>query len=102
TNDFPLFNLNTVRLEPAFLGWLCRTAGFLELCLRGSEGTTNRVRLKEERLLALEISLPPLVEQRRVVARIEELAAQIHECRTLRHQAAEEAEGLVVAMAQGD
>jgi hypothetical protein len=36
----------------------------------------------------------PLAEQRRVVARIEELAAQIHEARTLRHQAAEEAEAL--------
>jgi type I restriction enzyme, S subunit len=37
----------------------------------------------------------PLAEQRRVVARIEELAAQIHEARTLRHQAAEEAAILV-------
>lgn len=92
TNDFPLFDLNTKRLEPAFLGWLCRTGDFVELCLRASEGTTNRVRLKEERFLALEIPLPPLAEQRRVVARIEELAAQIHEARTLRRQAAEEAE----------
>jgi len=94
TNDLPLFNLKTERLEPVFLGWLCRTAGFVELCLRASEGTTNRVRLKEERFLALEISLPPLAEQRRMVARIEDLAAQIHDARTLRHQAAEEAEAL--------
>jgi len=91
TNDFPLFNLNKERIEPGFLGWLCRTAGFVELCQRASEGTTNRVRLREERFHALEIPLPPLAEQRRVVARIEELAAQIHEARTLRHQAAEEA-----------
>jgi type I restriction enzyme S subunit len=26
TNDFPLFDLNTERLEPRFLDWLCRTA----------------------------------------------------------------------------
>ena len=39
--------------------------------------------------------LPPLAEQRRVVARIEALAAQIHEARTLRHQAAEEAAILI-------
>ena len=90
TNDFPLFNLRRERLDPAFLDWLCRTAGFVELCLRASEGTTNRVRLKEERFLGLAIPLPPLAEQRRVVARIEELAAQIHEARTLRLQAAEE------------
>jgi type I restriction enzyme S subunit len=95
TNDFPLFNLNTERLAPAFLGWLCRTAGFVELCTQASEGTTNRVRLKSEGFNALEIPLPPLAEQRRVVARIEALAAQIHETRTLRHQAAEEAEALI-------
>jgi len=97
TNDFPLFNLNKEQLEPAFLGWLCRTAGFVELCQRASEGTTNRVRLKEDRFHALEIPLPPLAAQRRVVARIEELAAQIHEARTLRQQAAEEAEALPTA-----
>lgn len=98
TNDFPLFNLNTERLAPAFLGWLCRTAGFVELCTRASEGTTNRVRLKSDGFNALEIPLPPLAEQRRVVARIEELAAQIHEAHTLRHQAAEEAEAFVTSV----
>jgi hypothetical protein len=36
-----------------------------------------------------------LSEQRRVVTRIEELAAQIHEARSLRHQAAEEADALL-------
>lgn len=36
-----------------------------------------------------------LAEQRRVVARIEALASQIHEARTLRYQAAEEAEVLL-------
>jgi len=44
--------------------------------------------------LGYEIPLPPLSEQRRAVARIEELAAQIHEARPLRHQAAEEADAL--------
>jgi type I restriction enzyme S subunit len=97
TNDFPLFNINTERLEPAFLGWLCRTAEFVDLCLRASEGTTNRVRLKEDRFLALEIPLPSLAEQRRVVARIERLAAQINEAGSLRHQAAKEAEGILAA-----
>jgi type I restriction enzyme S subunit len=97
TNDFPLFNLKIERLTPAFLGWLCRTAGFVELCTQASEGTTNRVRLKSEGFNALEIPLPPLAEQRRVVARIEALAAQIHEARTLRHQAAKEAEALLVS-----
>jgi type I restriction enzyme S subunit len=78
---------------------MCRTALFVEECKRASEGTTNRVRLQEDKFLAREFPLPPLAEQRRVVTRIEELAAQIHEARTLRHQATEEAEALVPAKA---
>jgi type I restriction enzyme S subunit len=45
----------------------------------------------------MEIPLPPLAEQRRVVARIEALAAQIHEGRTLRYQAAEEVDSLILS-----
>ncbi|MBX6364076.1 MAG: restriction endonuclease subunit S, partial [Gemmatimonadetes bacterium] len=57
TNDFPLFDLDRSRIDPGFLNWLSRTRDFGELCKRASEGTTNRVRLKEERFLALEIPL---------------------------------------------
>lgn len=97
TSDFPVFNVVENRLLPAYLGWMCRTASFVEECKRASEGTTNRVRLQEDKFLTREIPLPPLAEQGRVVARIEELAAQIHEARTLRHQAAEEADALVAS-----
>lgn len=99
TNDFPLFEAHTEKLDLAYLGWLCRTRGFVELCLRASEGTTNRVRLKEDRFLALEIPLPPLAEQRRIVARIEALAAEITEAKRLRQEAVAEAEALVGATA---
>jgi type I restriction enzyme S subunit len=95
SNDFPLFDIASTRLDAAFFGWFTKTRDFVELCRRASEGTTNRVRLQEDRFLGLEIPLPSLAEQRRIVARIEELAAKIHEARTLRHQAAEEAEALI-------
>lgn len=97
TNDFPLFEANTSRLDLDYFGWLTKTKDFVELCLRASEGTTNRVRLKEDRFLSLEIPLPPLAEQRRIVARIEELAGQIHEAKRLRKEAAEEAACLVAS-----
>lgn len=91
SNDFPSFNLSTQRIIPAYLGWLSRSADFVELCKAASEGTTNRVRLKEEKFLATTIALTPLAEQQRIVARIQELAAKIEEVRGLRRQAAEEA-----------
>ena len=30
TNDFPLFELNTEKLHPAFFDWLSKTAEFVE------------------------------------------------------------------------
>lgn len=94
TNDFPLFDVAKDRLDAAFLGWMSKTASFVELCKRASEGTTNRVRLSEDRFKALNIPLPPLDEQRRIVARIKELAATVAEARGLRSLALDEAEAL--------
>lgn len=102
TNDFPAFDVNTSRIEPIFLGWLSKTPDFVELCKRASEGTTNRVRLQENRFLNLEISVPPLAEQQRIVARIEELAAKIAEARSLRHETAKGADALCRAVLESD
>ena len=77
--------------------WLTKTPSFWEQCDEKSRGTSGKNRIKPEQFLKVEIPLPPLAEQRRVVARIEELAAQIHEARTLRHCAAEEADALVTS-----
>lgn len=51
------------RCDPRFIGWVVRSAPFVELCRAASEGTTNRVRLKEDRFLDQQIALPPLATQ---------------------------------------
>lgn len=94
TNDFPLFDLDSDRLDPLFLNWMSKTASFVDLCKRASEGTTNRVRLSEERFNALELRLPPLDEQRRIVARIEELATKVGEAERLRRETANQLNSL--------
>lgn len=84
--DFPVFSVNYSRILPKFLDWMSKTSTFVELSKSSSEGTTNRVRLQEARFLASEIPLPPLEEQRRIIARIEELAAKVEEARGLRRE----------------
>jgi type I restriction enzyme S subunit len=86
SSDFPLFALDKNRALPGYFEWLSKTSRFIELCQRASEGTTNRVRLQEDRFLNLQIPIPPLPEQGRIVARIEELAAKIRDVRSLREQ----------------
>jgi type I restriction enzyme S subunit len=58
---------------------------------------TSRNRLKEQHFLNFEIPLPPLAEQRRIVARIEELTSQINEARTFQKQAEIEEQRMLAA-----
>jgi len=73
---------------------MSKTQSFVDICKAASEGTTNRVRLQEDRFLKMRMSLPPIPEQRRIVTWIEALAVKINEAHTLRQQAVEEAERL--------
>ena len=95
TNDFPIFNIDKSRIDLNFLKWKVKTQDFIDICKRASEGTTNRVRLKENKFSDLTISLPPLPEQRCIVAKIEKLAAKIEEAKELRRKAVDEAEVLI-------
>jgi len=92
---FSTFRADRSRLDPAFLDWYCkRDAIWIEL-QRNSRGIgARRETVSPETFLALEIPLPPPAEQRRIVARIEELAAKIEEAKALRKRAGEEAEAL--------
>jgi len=98
SGDFPVFDINSDRLEPKYLEWKSKTGEFVDLCRVASEGTTNRVRLKEDKFLRLSIALPVLPEQRRIVAKIEALAFKIAEARSLRYKAAEETDSLVISL----
>ena len=84
TNDFPLFEVNQEHILPQYMGWLCRTPAFVDLCARASEGTTNRVRLKEDEFLRLEIQIPDRREQQRIVIRIDTVQQQLQAADKLR------------------
>ena len=97
TSDFPSFHINRDRLVPGFLGWVCKTPRFVELCRGASEGTTNRVRLKEDRFLRLPIPLPLPDEQQRIVSKIDRLAGKIDEAQTLACQCDAISDGLLMS-----
>ncbi|MCY4597831.1 MAG: restriction endonuclease subunit S, partial [Bryobacterales bacterium] len=81
SGDFPAFDVDGSQTHPRYLEWYSKTGGFADLCRRASEGSTNRVRLKEEKFLAIEIPLPPLEEQRHLVARLDRVAGLVKERR---------------------
>lgn len=77
SNDFPVFAVDQSKALPDFVSWVSRTDWFVALCRHASEGSTNRVRLKKARFLAQEMPLPPLDEQRRIVARLDGAAVRV-------------------------
>ena len=81
SNDFPCFDIDARLVAPEYFEWLSRTSSFVELCRRVSEGSTNRVRLKEEKFLNIEVPLPSLEEQRRIAERLDRLHGLIEKRR---------------------
>ena len=80
SNDFPSFDFaDREQLDPVFMGWMARSRHFVDLCKAASEGTTNRIRIKENRFLAQEIALPPLPEQRAIASRLDTLADKVRQ-----------------------
>lgn len=79
SNDFPCFDIDATIVNPSYFWWYSRTDAFIDLCRRSSEGSTNRVRLKEDEFLAMPIVLPPLDEQQRIAERLDHVAALVHQ-----------------------
>lgn len=83
-----LFEVDETKLDRRFLDYFARTPTFHEQI--AAQGSTNYAAIRPTHVLGYEIPLPPLAEQHRVVHRIEELAAAIHEAHTLHQRAASE------------
>jgi type I restriction enzyme S subunit len=95
SGEFPTFELDQTKVFPRWLHWITKTKGFWHKCDVLSQGTSGKNRIRPELFLTITIPLPPIEEQRRIVARIEELAAKIEEARGLRRESVEEADKLV-------
>ena len=68
TNEFPLFDVDSARLDARYLNRYVQTPSFLADLERVSAGASGQNRVKEADFLGLDIPLPPLPEQRRIAA----------------------------------
>jgi type I restriction enzyme, S subunit len=92
SGEFPTFAPDTSKLEPAWFHWITKTSWFWDACDKKSQGTSGKNRIRPEKFLEIEIPLPSLTEQRRIVAHIEALAARVHEAQRVREEADNEIE----------
>lgn len=93
SDKFPTYEVDLAEVDPRFLGYYFRPPLLAQQAQNLSKGAAaiSKLTLNPPQFWDLLIPLPPLPEQRRIVARIEELAAKITEARSLREKAVEEA-----------
>jgi type I restriction enzyme, S subunit len=96
SNEFPCFLVNTELANSEYIRCYFSIPSIWDEVLALSSGgtPTSRNRLKEEQLLRMEIPLPPIAVQNRVVARLGELTDKIEQASVLRQQVKEELEAL--------
>jgi restriction endonuclease S subunit len=93
---YPTFRANPKELDIRYLEWYCRQSKVWDELRRKSRGIgARRESISAEQFLTLEIPLPPLTEQHRIVAHIESLAARVNEAKRLREEADKEAKSLL-------
>ncbi|MFH0982913.1 MAG: restriction endonuclease subunit S [Planctomycetota bacterium] len=95
SGEFPMFSPCRDRLEPQWFHWITKTRWFWQACDEHARGTSGKNRIRPDKFLEIRIPLPPLAEQRRIVAKIDQLAAKIAEARGLRERAIDAASVLL-------
>ena len=73
TNDFWYFELDDSIIDKQFFLELTSTNWFDDLCKKGSDGTTQRIRLQKTKFFNQKISLPELDEQKELVSKMEDI-----------------------------
>jgi len=89
SSHYYLYEIDEDLLDRSFFSFFIRTPYFRDQV--SSQGSTNYAAIRYYDVLGYTMPLPPIAEQRRIVARIEELAAKIEEARGLRESAIEKA-----------
>jgi type I restriction enzyme S subunit len=94
SNEFPTFECSAGRVLPGYLQWLFRQKKVWKALAAVGRGMGDRrQRVHPERILEYRVPLPPLDEQRRIVARLDGVATQIE----VRRQAAQDVQAELAA-----
>ena len=96
SSHYFLFDVNESLLMRRFLGWFVRTHAFLDQV--AAQGSTNYAAIRPADVLDYEILLPPLPEQHRIVAQIDEVATQLDGAQALHATVSAEADALCRAL----
>lgn len=96
SSHYFLFEIDESKCLRPWLDWFVRSGGLGDQF--AARGSTNYAAIRPQHILNCEIPLPPLDEQRRIVSRIEELAAKIAEATHLQEEIGSQMDALCRAL----
>ncbi len=96
SSHYFLFEVDEAALDRRFLGLFVRTPAFADQV--NAQGSTNYAAIRPAQVLEYEVPLPPLDEQRRIVARVEGILSRVTLASALRDDV-EHAAGLIMPTA---
>ncbi|MBI3977803.1 MAG: restriction endonuclease subunit S [Chloroflexi bacterium] len=96
SSHYFLFDVDQRVLDRRFLSFFIRTPQLMSQVR--AKGSTNYAAIRPADILAYTIPLPPIDEQRRIVARLEELATKVAEIRTLQREMSADARDLLLSV----
>jgi type I restriction enzyme S subunit len=96
SSHYFLFEIDESKCLRPWLDWFVRSGGLGDQF--AARGSTNYAAIRPQHILNCEIPLPPLDEQRRIVSRIEELAAKIAEATHLQEEIRSQMDALCRAL----
>lgn len=96
SSHYFLFQIDESKCLRPWLDWFVRSGGLADQF--SARGSTNYAAIRPHHVLNCEIPLPPLDEQRRIVALIEEMAVRIAGSQRLRDESLETSASIVVSL----
>lgn len=94
SSHYFLFEIDESRLMRGFLEWYSRTPTFLEQI--AARGSTNYASVRPANVLGYQVPLPSLDEQRRIVEKLDRVAALVDERRSAIEAAERETQALLL------
>ena len=96
SSHYFLFGVNEDKLNRRFLDCFIRTPFFSDQVT--AQGSTNYAAIRPSHVLNYKIPLPPLNEQKRIVAKVDELATKIEEAKGLRDNSGKEIQFVIESL----
>ncbi len=102
TNDFPTFEVDEKLLHKRFLQFLVKTKLLLDEFNKLSEGATGRKRVEVEDILNIQIPLPPLETQQKIVEELDKEMEALEKVKLLKEKAEKRIEEILNEVWGGD